>query len=182
MADDKLEQLEASVPRKDPGNPPLHLWQPDLSGDIDIVIKLDGSWWHEGAPIRRQALVNLFASILRREADGDYYLVTPVEKWRIRVEGLPLLVVDFDIENPGPDQRVLVTTNVDRRYPVGREYPLFFPDEEAGVEEGIPAVSLDHGLSAQFNRAAWYRLVEAAEEEEGRMGLRSSGLFFPLTR
>ena len=182
MTDERLEKLEASVPRKDPGNPPLHLWQPELSGDIDILIKRDGSWWHEGAPIRRQPLVNLFASILRREADGEYYLVTPVEKWRIKVEGLPLLVVDFDVESQGEDQqRVVVTTNVDRRYTLGRDYPLMFPDEE-GAEDEIPAVAVDHGLIAQFNRAAWYRLVDAAEEEGGRTGLRSNGLFFPLTR
>ena len=63
--------------------PPLHLWHPELSGDIDIHITSDGSWYHEGAKITREAIVRLFASILRREEDGEYYLVTPGEKWRI---------------------------------------------------------------------------------------------------
>jgi hypothetical protein len=180
VADDALEKLSSQIPSAgdaSPG-PPLHLWKPELSGDIDIVIRRDGSWIHEGAPIRRQSLVRLFASILRREADGDYYLVTPVEKWRIRVEGLPLLVVDFDLEAAGTDRQTLrVTSNVGRVYAVGRHYPLFFPEDG---EDAIPAVALDHGLAAQFNRAAWYRLVAAAEERDGVTGIASDGLFFPL--
>ena len=181
MADDKLELLSQQVPSKDPANPPLHLWQPPLSGDIDIVIHRDGSWSHEGAQIKRMALVRLFASILRREADGDYYLVTPVEKWRIRVEGLPLQVVDFDIENADSErQQVIVTTNTSRHYALGQDYPLYLPDELQGLGEGIPAVGLDHGLAALFSRAAWYRLVDACEERDGQAGLYSGGLFFPI--
>lgn len=180
VADDPLDKLSAQIPgagRRSSG-PPLHLWHPRLSGDIDIVIHRDGSWTHEGTPIRRQALVRLFASILRREGDGDYYLVTPVEKWRIRVEGLPLQLVDFDLEAVGTERQFLrVTSNVGRSYAVGRDYPLFFPD---GGETDIPAVALDHGLAAQFNRAAWYRLVAAAEERDGVPGITSEGLFFPL--
>ena len=83
-------QLEAA--RRAPGGPPVEQWDPPLSGEIDIRILADGSWLHEGEPIRREALVRLFASILRREDDGAYYLVTPVEKWRITVELHPLVV------------------------------------------------------------------------------------------
>ncbi len=183
MSDEELRRVEEAVPKSQPGQPPLHLWQPALSGDIDILIKRDGSWWHEGEPIRRQPLVRLFASILRRESDGDYYLVTPVEKWRISVESLPLVVVDFDIEGSGSgDQQCLVVTNTGRRYPLGKHYPLYIPEDSESAADDIPAVGLDYGLAAQFNRAAWYRLVDASEEEGGRPGIRSSGLFFPLTR
>ena len=186
MSDERLESLGKQVSDQVPGQgsprdlqqPPLHLWQPALSGDIDIVIHRDGSWSHEGDPIRRQALVRLFASILRREADGDYYLVTPVEKWRIRVEGLPLQIVDFDsVSDDQGRPGIEVTTNTLRRYPVGRDYPLFFA-EVAG--EKVPAVGLDYGLAAQFTRAAWYRLADACEEREGVAGIPSGGLFFPL--
>ena len=181
MSEDDLNRVEHAVPRTEPGQPPLHLWQPELSGNIDILIRRDGSWFHEGELIRRQGLVRLFASILRREADGDYYLVTPVEKWRVRVEGLPLVVVDFDIDRRGAgDQQCTVVTNTGRRYAVGKDYPLFFPDKDEGAVADVPAVGLDHGLAAQFNRAAWYRLVEASEEEGGRAGLRSGELFFPI--
>jgi len=73
--------------------PPIHDWAPSFSGNIDILIKKDGSWWHEGEKINRKPLIKLFASILRKESDGDYYLVTPQEKWRISVELLPLVVI-----------------------------------------------------------------------------------------
>ena len=176
----ELDRLEAAVPTTATAVPPVHLWQPPLSGDIDIEIRRDGSWHHEATPIRRQALVNLFASILRREADGDYYLVTPVEKWRIRVEALPLLAVDFSlVRDDDVSQRVIATTNTSRYIPIGADYPLFFTD---ALQTGEPALALglENGLSAQFSRAAWYRLVEAAEERQGKYGIESGGLFFPL--
>ncbi|MEP5763111.1 MAG: DUF1285 domain-containing protein [Halieaceae bacterium] len=181
MPDETLEQLSRQLsPARDLDNPPLHLWQPALSGDIDIVIHRDGSWHHEGAVIERASLVRLFASILRREADGDYYLVTPVEKWRIRVEDLPLQIVDFDIENPASaEQTFVVSTNTGRRYVIGEKYPLYMP-AASGEFEVIPAVSLDHGLAASFSRAAWYRLAEACQEREGQAGISSEGLFFPI--
>jgi hypothetical protein len=179
VADDALEKLGEQLPTRQTKGPPLHLWQPPLSGDIDIVIQRDGRWFHEGGLIQRKALLGLFASILRREADGEYYLVTPVEKWRIRVESLPLLIVDFDIEAAGcADQCLRVTTNTGQRYSVGSDYPLHFPGPDA--DEAIPAIGLDNGLAARFTRAAWYRLVEAAEERQGVVGIESGGQFFPL--
>jgi hypothetical protein len=179
MADERLDKLGRQVPGgQSQSHPPLHLWQPALSGDIDIVIHRDGRWSHENEPIRRESLVRLFASILRREADGEYYLVTPVEKWRIRVEGLPLQIVDFDIESRGTAKQCLVvTTNTGRRIRVSRDNPLYFPEEG---EQGIPAVALPHGLDAQFSRAAWYRLAQVAEERDGAVGFQSDGLFYPI--
>jgi hypothetical protein len=152
---------------------------------MDIVIRRNGSWLHEGSPIRRQSLVRLFASILRREEDGEYYLVTPVEKWRIRVEFLPLVIVDFDLKNPGTKaQELLIVTNTDRRYTVSEEFPLFIATDptpgQGGHAERIPAVALEHGLAALFNRAAWYRLVEFCEESEQGPGLFSRGHFYPV--
>ncbi len=186
MSDEPLERISEQLggenaERKNPGSPPLHLWHPELSGDIDILIRRDGSWWHEGEPIRRASLVRLFASILRREADGEYYLVTPVEKWRIQVEDLPLQVVDFDAGESGDTGRfITVITNTGQRYLLGRDYPLFLPETGSEEEGSIPAVGLDHGLSAGFSRAAWYRLVEAAEHRDGCTGVESDGLFFPI--
>ena len=115
-------------------------------------------------------MVNLFASILRREKDGAYYLVTPVEKWRIQVEFLPLVIIDFEVQQPGEEGQVLVvTTNTGRHYTVDAEHPLFLPNGSA-----IPAVKLPHGLAAAFNRAAWYRLAELCEESEQGFVLLSS--------
>ena len=178
MNDDRLERLSGQLPTGQPKGPPLESWHPPLSGTIDITIHRDGSWTHEGDPIHREALVRLFASILRREDDGEYYLVTPVEKWRIKVENLPLLVADFDLLESGDGAVLQVTTNTGQRVRVGSDYPLHFP---AGASpESIPAVALDHGLAAQFTRAAWYRLVDASEERDGVVGIESQGQFFPL--
>ena len=173
-----LEKLAESLgENKNPSQPPIHLWDPDLSGDIDILIRRDGSWIHEGGEIKRQSLVNLFASILRRESDGEYYLVTPVEKWRLRVECLPLLIVDFDLREEGTDSQVLqVETNTGRRYEVGEKYPLFTPDDSISPE-GVATVELEHGLAALFSRAAWLRLVEAAANIEKDRESDEEGLF-----
>ncbi len=178
--DQLSKQFEGS---RDSSNPPVHLWHPPLSGDIDILILRDGTWLHEGRPIERASLVCLFASILRREEDANYYLVTPVEKWRVRVECLPLLIVDFSLEEAGtPQQQLHVHTNTGREFEVGEAHPLFFPADDS-VEiplEGIPAVALDNGLAALFSRAAWYRLVELGEETEQGFGLLSQGHYYIL--
>ena len=115
-------------------------------------------------------MVNLFASILRKEEDGAYFLVTPVEKWRIQVEFLPLVIIDFEVQQPGEEGQVLVVaTNTGRHYTVDAEHPLFLPKGSA-----IPAIKLPHGLAAAFNRAAWYRLAELCEESEQGFVLLSS--------
>ena len=179
---DLLENLQSQLAEQ-PGLPPLHLWQPPLSGDIDIVIRRNGEWWHEGAPITRHALVKLFASILRREDDGEYYLVTPVEKWRLLVEDLPLLVTDFDVVHPMTDtQGVVVTTNVDRQYLLGKNYPLLLEagDNSPGGADLIPAVSLDNNLLARFDRPAYYRLVEIGEVNGSHLQILSEGQSFTI--
>ena len=178
MTGEELDRLGKQLPPGGAASPPVHLWRPELSGDIDIVIHRDGSWSHDGAPIERESLVRLFASILRREEDGEYYLVTPVEKWRIRVECLPLQIVDVDcVTESDGKQQLNVVTNTGRRYRVGRDYPLYFVEHDG---QFIPAVGLDNGLAAQISRAAWYRLVDAGEERDGAAGVYSGGLFFPL--
>ncbi len=142
-------------------NPPLHLWNPPFCGDIAIEVKADGQWFHEGRPMRRQALVNLFASILRREEDGDYYLVTPVEKCRIQVALHPLMIVDVDREADDSGLEWLwVTLNTQSRMRIDREHPMHLEPRAAGAGY----IDLPNGLSALCARAAWYRLVELADE------------------
>ncbi len=137
--------------------PPLERWHPPLSGDIAIRITADGTWYHDGDPIRRESLRNLFASILRREQDGEYYLVTPVEKWRIDVELHPLIVVD--VEQDG--DRLELTLNTGKRLAVSQEHPLFLESRL----DNVAAVELWHGLCAVFSRSAWDRLVEMADAD-----------------
>ena len=152
-----LDELENTVRKRNFDSPPLERWHPPLSGDIDIEIAADGTWYHEGGEIRRDALVALFASILRREADGHYYLVTPGEKWRIRVARHPLMVVGIDADGEGDDGVLTATLNTGKQVIVDAGHPL-------SLDEDIPVLGLDHGLTALFNRNAWYQLVELADD------------------
>lgn len=163
------------------GPPPVHLWDPPDCGDLDMEIRRDGTWFYEGTPIGRPALVRLFASILR--LDGSrHVLVTPVEKVGIRVEDAPFVAVDFEREG-SPDEPVLAfTTNVGDRVAAGPEHAIRVERDEAG--EPSPYLHVRRGLEALIDRKSFYRLAEIgehAEHEGGRwFGVRSGGAFFPL--
>ncbi|MFN2288211.1 MAG: DUF1285 domain-containing protein [Chromatocurvus sp.] len=153
--------------------PPLDNWFPPLSGDIDIVIRADGEWLHEGTTFKRKAIVELFSSILRRESDGDYYLVTPVEKWRIRVEKHALQVIDIARD---PTSSVLIATcNHGPTLKIGPEHPL-----KACDDSDVPWLQCNHGLTAGLTRSVWYRLVHSAETREGALVVRSGEWAFSL--
>lgn len=170
---DAIEQALGEQPRK----PPLEKWHPPLSGDIDIHIDTRGDWYHEGSQIKRQPLVNLFASILRRENDGHYYLVTPVEKWRIRVDDTPLLAVDMDIIEPGEQQKIIFRLNTDELVSLDDKHNLRV--ENADVKPH-PVVELEHGLSARLTSSLFYRLVDLAQERNGEFGVLSYGRWLKL--
>ncbi|MGG7565265.1 DUF1285 domain-containing protein [Rhodovulum sp. DZ06] len=164
------------------GPPPVHLWNPPYRGDLDIRIKRDGSWWHEGGRIGREGLVRLFASVLKYE-DGRHYLVTPVEKVGITVDDAPFVAVDFRVDGKGNAQVITFTTNVGDETAAGPENPIRVEkDPETG--EPSPYVHVRRGLEALIDRKSFYRLVEIGEvEEQGGarlFGLRSGGEFFPL--
>jgi hypothetical protein len=176
--DDKLKSIEQKVGRNF-DSPPLHLWHPDLSGDIDIRIDREGRWFHEGVRIERESIVRLFASILRREDDGEYYLLTPGEKWRIRVDLLPLMVTDIErLPGDGAIPTLRATLNTGKSVTVDSQHALYLEERF----EDIPAIRLPHGLAALFSRGAWYRLVEMAEPIEGKTCVVSAGEVFPLER
>ncbi len=131
----------------------------------------------KGTVIERVSLVNLFASILRREDDGDYYLVTPSEKWRIKVELHPLLVTDVDQVEEGDQTLLQITLNTGQQLLLGEDYPLSLEPSRAQVA----VVALRHGLTALFNRAAWYRLVDLGEEAAGAVVVSSGDYQFRLS-
>ena len=169
---DKLQAIADGLgKRRDFDAPPLHLWHPPLSGDIDIRIDREGRWFHEGDPILRESIVRLFAAILRREEDGQYYLVTPGEKWRIQVDAYPLLVTDFEEITSGAG--LLLTLNTGKQVDLASSDQWFSdPGEEGGA-----VAKLAHGLAAIFSRAAWYRLIEVSEtSEDDPVLLRLAGL------
>lgn len=173
-----LEQAKAASKK---GPPPVHLWNPDYCGEMDMRIARDGTWFHEGTPIGRAPLVKLFASILKLE-EGRYYLVTPVEKLGIQVEDAPFIAVDFQMENQGPDQRITFTTNVGDEVTAGPDNPLRMNPDPGGA----PYVMVRRGLEARVDRKSFYRLVEVgttqAHEGEDWFGLMSGGVFFPVAR
>ena len=131
---------------------PLHLWNPDYCGDIDMVITADGTWLHEGVPIRRAELWQLFAGILRKEDDSEYYLVTPVEKCRVSVTLHPLIITDIEPFETREGPGLAAVLNSGGRYPFSADYPLKL-DQRAS---GAAFIELPHGLSALCSRAAWY--------------------------
>ncbi|ALM52180.1 DUF1285 domain-containing protein [Halomonas huangheensis] len=160
--------------------PPIAQWAPELSGDMDLVIQRDGQWVHEGTAFSRYELVQLFARILRREADGDHYLVTPVEKWRIRVEDCAFLVVAAEFKGGA----WILTTNVGEQVTLGAEHQLSVTPTPAG--EWVPEVDLPHGVAARLGRNVFYQLAEQGEvrhQPDGNwLGLESDGHWQPLGR
>jgi len=160
------------------GLPPVHLWNPAHSGEIDIVIKRDGRWMHEGAIISREALVRLFSTVLRKDPDGTY-LVTPVEKMKITVEDAPFIAVRVDREG----EALKFLTNVGDVVEAGPENEIRVEmDEQTG--EPRPYLHVRRGLEALIARPVFYELVELAEERETpegpRLGVASNGAWFPV--
>lgn len=173
-----LADIEALLAAQS-GKPPLEKWRPELSGDIDIRIERNGDWYHEGGRIERQPLVRLFASILRREADGEYYLVTPVEKWRIEVVDTPLLAVDMELAGEGGARKIVFRLNTDEWVELDAAHPLSGLDGDDGAGPH-PCLQLDRGLSARLTSAVFYRLVDIAGRRGNELGVDSSGAWFSL--
>lgn len=163
--------------------PPIEKWNPDFSGDIDIRIARDGDWYYQGEKMGRETLVRLFSTILRRESDGEYYLVTPVEKWRIQVEDAPLLAHSLEVSGQGESQLIHLTTNTGDPIRIDREHPLKV-ESYPGSDEPRPVVMLEHGLEARLVTAAFYELTRyVTEQPDGnanRVGVWSAGVFFEL--
>ncbi|WP_312690399.1 DUF1285 domain-containing protein [Brevundimonas nasdae] len=156
------------------GLPPVHLWNPQHCGDIDILIRADGVWMHEGSPIGREALVRLFSTVLRKDPDG-YHLVTPVEKMKIRVEDLPFRAVAM--QRDGED--LVFTTDVGDQVRAGADDPIVV-ETDAMTGEPAPRVHVRRGLWARIVRSVFYDLVETADEVDGRLAVRSGGQAFDL--
>jgi len=185
VGSDPLQQLAAAVGDQTimPGlaldsvtgrpMPPVEHWDPPFCGDLDMEIRADGTWWHEGTLIRRRELVQLFASILFRDDDGFYYLVTPAEKVRIRVALHPLLVVDAEPVLGSNPEALMLTLNTGGQIPLDGRHALATEPRAADAAY----VRLSRGRTALFSRPAWYRLVERVDE----FGvIHSAGERFPL--
>jgi hypothetical protein len=152
----------------------------NLCGDIGLKIGRDGTWYYQGGPFTRKPLVKLFASVLRLEDDGRYYLVTPVEKVPIEVESLPFVAVEMHREGEGEKQRLIFRTNVDDLVTAGAEHRLGF---QPGTLGGFaPFIVVRGGLKARIARSVYYELAALAMEggASRQLGVWSSGVFFPF--
>lgn len=172
-------ELFALAAKKAPGGkkmPPVHLWNPEFCGDIDMAINRDGSWDYMGSPISRLRMVKLFSTVLRHDEDGKYYLVTPVEKVGIRVEDAPFVAVEMEYDG----EYIMFRTNVDDYVKADQDHPIRVEfDENTG--EPSPYVRVRGRLDAKISRSVYYQLADMAKESGGRYGVWSGNIFFPLS-
>jgi hypothetical protein len=170
----------AAAAKQAPGRglPPVHLWTPAHCGEIDIVIKRNGQWFHEGTPIGREALVRLFSTVLRKDPDG-FHLVTPVEKLKITVEDAPFTAVQVDRDG----EALRFVTNVGDVVEAGPENAIRVGADPA-TGEPQPYLHVRRGLEARLRRSVFYELVEMAQERETpagpTLGVTSNGVWFPI--
>ncbi len=160
--------------------PPVEEWQPEETGDSEMRIKADGSWLHQGSPINRPAMVRAFSTLLRREPDLGYALVTPYQKLSIEVEDAPFVAVEMESEGHGKTRKLAFRLNTDHLVIADADHSLRFP---ASAEAPQPYLLVRGGLEAILARPVYYELAEQALTDDlDPFGLWSNGAFFPIDR
>lgn len=158
--------------------PPVDKWNPERCGHSGMRIARDGTWYHEGAPIRRPAMVRLFSTVLRREPDGRHVLVTPAEKLDIDVEATAFRAIAMSREREGRDQQIAFALDSGDAVVLGPEHPLRIVPTDHGPS---PRLLVRHGLEAELTRPVYYELAELALAQQGQPpGIWSNGTFFAL--
>jgi hypothetical protein len=158
--------------------PPVERWNPERCGHSHMRIARDGTWYHEGEPIRRPEMVRLFSTVLRREPDGSHVLVTPAEKLEIDVEATPFRAVVMRREGEGRAQRIAFSLDSGDAVILGLDHPLRTVATETGPS---PRVLVRNGLEAELTRPVYYELAEIAlSGGDNPPGVWSDGAFFPL--
>ena len=157
-----LEKLIEHIGEAEAASTAKRAWHPSECGDIDIRIASDGTWHHEGRPFQRESLVKLFASVLRREADGHYYLLTPAEKMRIIVDDAPFVAVRVDQINEQEKQALLFTTNLGDQVIADVDHPIWV-EQNPQTGEPRPYLQCRDNLHALIARAPFMELVTLAD-------------------
>lgn len=172
-----LEQLlKEAAARPDA---PVERWDPPHCGDIGLAIRGDGTWTYRDSPITRPALVRLFARVLRRDADGRTFLVTPAEKIEVAVADAPFLAVEMEVRGSGTSQQLIFRTNVDDIVIAGPDHPLTFALQSNGGVK--PYVTVRGRLQALITRAITYDLMDLLQPDAtGAPVLWSSGAAFQV--
>jgi uncharacterized protein len=156
--------------------PPVDQWNPERCGHSNMLIARDGTWFHEGEPIRRPEMVRLFSTVLRREADGRHVLVTPAEMLDIDVEATAFRAIEMRREGDGSDQRLAFRLDSGDALMLGPNHPLRVVKTESGPS---PRLFVRYGLEAELTRTVYYELAEIALAAQPP-GVWSEGVFFPL--
>jgi len=171
-----LAELQKLIDERRP--PPVDRWNPERCGHSGMRIARDGTWYHQGAPIRRPAMVRLFSTVLRREPDGRHVLVTPVEKLDIDVESTAFRATAMTRAGEGKDQSLAFALDSGDAVILGPEHPLVVLEGEHGPS---PRLLVRYGLEAEISRPIFYELAELAiSSGEEPIGVWSGGAFFPL--
>jgi hypothetical protein len=152
-------------------------------GHFDIHIDRDGSWFYRGTPINRASLVKLFSTVLECDADGVYWLTTPVERGRVTVDDAPFLAVEIERNGDGRTQALIFRTNVGDFVTADAAHPLRIATDKA-TDTPRPYILVRNRLEARLTRPVFYSLVDFGVEERvgdaTRFGVWSKGTFFPL--
>ncbi len=176
LAGQTLDQLAARI--ADRSHPPVEAWNPAHCGISDMRIARDGTWYHQDQPIGRDAMVRLFATVLRREPDGGHVLVTPVEKLSIIVDGTAFRALTMTMEGEGDTRRIGFALDSGDAVIAGPDHPLTVIDTPDGPS---PRLAVRHGLEAELSRSLYYELAEIAlTEAHDPLGIWSNGAFFAL--
>ena len=149
-------------------------------GNFGIRIAKDGTWFHNGLPFRRMALVKLFSTVMRRAENGDYLLATPVERGTIEVEDAPFVAIEMVAEGSGRNQILKFRTNIDEWVTADADHPIWLTIDDASAEPR-PYIMIRPGLEALIVRAVFYDLVELAEDQpDGELAVWSGGILHHL--
>lgn len=171
-----LAELQALIDQR--RLPPVDRWNPERCGHSGMRIARDGTWYHDGQPIRRPAMVRLFSTVLRREPDGRHLLVTPVEKLEIDVESTAFRAIEMTSEGAGRGRRIAFKLDSGDAVLLGPDHSLAVVATEHGPS---PRIMVRHRLEAELTRPVYYELAEIALAEGQRPpGVWSNGAFFAL--
>ena len=160
--------------------PPVHQWNPDLCGDIDIQIKRNGDWYYQGSLIQRPSMVRLFSKVLRRDGDS-YFLVTPAEKLQVVVDDAPFTAISMDVLLDNDIQYLVFTNNVGDKTIAGKDNSIFI-NYDYESDQPSPYVEVRDGLNGLIVRPVYYQMAERCIERDGYYGVWSDGQFFKLDK
>lgn len=159
--------------------PPVHLWNPPVCENVDMRIDREGRWYFMNSPIGRERMIRLFSKVLRYDEDGEYYLVTPIEKIKLFVEDKPFLIIDYSVEEVDGLQVINFITNTFDEFELGTDHPLRVEINKT-TDEPSPYVLVRSNLEGLISRNIFYKLVDMSEESEGYLGVWSNNTFFRI--